>query len=765
MMDVLFGFIRGLKIGNWELHLDATRQMLPWFFAYDRPNYSRYCTFYVMEMLRLPETHPGICEEFTNGNFAVRRSPGKFNKVPSDQCIEQTINREQKCHGGITGYSTSPGTIQRWVFTSHTIAKCISILEDMLTIKQKMSHPKELGKSRMEFDEASVQRCYDTLVSWGSPFNSRDSLVQICSGVEATTVVEKNLLEAHSVGKKEMEEFVEKRIKSNEISFYDRIKKNRLKTFKDVAVKKVCKVKEKNITIAAERSVFAKLLIIAQNRNNISMKEVLSYPLSPIPWALALPDGGLVKTVKSKLLAKIEEGIDPEESLPTNCCTIFDGMVLLQQLDGIPLLTFGDISEFLLKRILRCKSQIIYFVTDQYFQNSVKGYERSRRTADGTLRVRIERRDQKKPSQLKKYMRNDENKKEITQFLLNDWSNESRFVGLLDRREIYFNCLSKFFKIYVVNGRVCCEEESSLENHQEEADTKVFLCCNHASVTGVDNACIVTVDSDIVIYAVHFENKIGINIYLQIGSGGRKRILSVTKIRDAVGPAIAEALPAFHAFTGNDFTSAFHGIGKVKPYNLLKANEIFQNVFAKLGKSATFDVDLFPHIEQFVCKLYGVSATNTDDARYKKFCSCKPTPEPQQLPPTRDALLNHCKRVSYITAIVRNSLVANPNLPSPNGHGWNVNGEKLEIIWLLRRPAPDALLEMVSCSCRKSSSCAKETCVCSSYDLPCTDLCSCNCVDQGSDNDEIILENDVEDDSSDDESEDDTEDEETLFSD
>ncbi|XP_057312285.1 uncharacterized protein LOC130653791 [Hydractinia symbiolongicarpus] len=65
MMDVLFGFIRGLKIGNWELHLDATRQMLPWFFAYDRPNYSRYCTFYVMEMLRLPETHPGICKEFT----------------------------------------------------------------------------------------------------------------------------------------------------------------------------------------------------------------------------------------------------------------------------------------------------------------------------------------------------------------------------------------------------------------------------------------------------------------------------------------------------------------------------------------------------------------------------------------------------------------------------------------------------------------------------------------------------------------------------
>ena len=48
--------------------------------------------------------------------------------------------------------------------------------------------------------------------------------------------------------------------------------------------------------------MFGKLLIIAQQRQEVSMKEVLSYSLSPIPWSLALPDGVLVKTVKSKLL-------------------------------------------------------------------------------------------------------------------------------------------------------------------------------------------------------------------------------------------------------------------------------------------------------------------------------------------------------------------------------------------------------------------------------------------------------------------------------
>ncbi len=64
MMDILFAFTRSVKLGNWELHLEATRRMIPWFFAYDRPNYSRFLTYYWMEMIQLPTTHPNIHQEF-----------------------------------------------------------------------------------------------------------------------------------------------------------------------------------------------------------------------------------------------------------------------------------------------------------------------------------------------------------------------------------------------------------------------------------------------------------------------------------------------------------------------------------------------------------------------------------------------------------------------------------------------------------------------------------------------------------------------------
>ena len=58
----------------------------------------------------------------------------------------------------------------------------------------------------------------------------------------------------------------------------------------------MCNVKPKSSTIAAEKSMFGKLLIIAQQKGEISMRKVLKYSLGPLPWSFALPDGGLVKT-------------------------------------------------------------------------------------------------------------------------------------------------------------------------------------------------------------------------------------------------------------------------------------------------------------------------------------------------------------------------------------------------------------------------------------------------------------------------------------
>ena len=84
------------------------------------------------------------------------------------------------------------------------------------------------------------------------------------------------------------------------------------------------------------------------------------------------------------------------------------------------------------------------------------------------------------------------------------------------------------------------------------------------------------------------------------------------------------------------------------------------------------------------------------------------------------------KRVNNVTAVVKNSLIeTNPIIPCPDGYGWTLNNDILEIVWMLNKPAPDEIIELISCSCRKNA-CKSNRCVCKSHSLHCTDLCSCD---------------------------------------
>ena len=87
--------------------------MLPWFHACDRVNYVRHFTYCWAALNNLAETNLKMYAEFHEGNFAVKRTSRSFSMLPPDQVIEQTINKDQKASGGIIGYTTSTGSIQR----------------------------------------------------------------------------------------------------------------------------------------------------------------------------------------------------------------------------------------------------------------------------------------------------------------------------------------------------------------------------------------------------------------------------------------------------------------------------------------------------------------------------------------------------------------------------------------------------------------------------------------------------------------------------
>ena len=124
MVDFVLGLIRAAREGNWDLHLQSVRAMIPWLFAYDRVNYAWYLPYYYASMTRLDITPPGVSEEFRQGRFSVQLwTSNPFAKIPADQAIEETINRDTQTSGGTKGFSLKPTAVSKYYLLICRVSK------------------------------------------------------------------------------------------------------------------------------------------------------------------------------------------------------------------------------------------------------------------------------------------------------------------------------------------------------------------------------------------------------------------------------------------------------------------------------------------------------------------------------------------------------------------------------------------------------------------------------------------------------------------
>ena len=263
-----------------------------------------------------------------------------------------------------------------------------------------------------------------------------------------------------------------------------------------------------------------------------------------------------------------------------------------------------------------------------------------------------------------------------------------------------------------------CQPVDQLSSNQEEADTKMFLASKVAQEAGCSDTVIYTVDSDVAILALYYARRLSIHLFLQLGTESDVRILDI-QATDWLSDLL-EALPSLHAISGCDSVSAFHGLGKGKWLSTLLNKEEDVEAMRLLGESLQITESLFCTIERMVCHLYGMPEEHDiDNARYKMFCRSK-TPEPYQLPPTKDELLQHIKRANYQSFVWKQALDSSFEVESPVGHGWQENDGNLEVMEMERKPAPESVLELITCTCRRSVS--GEECQCRLLSLECTDL-------------------------------------------
>ena len=83
------------------MHFASISDMIPWRFAYDRTNCARYLPWNLKITISLSTSYPQVNEYREKGGLSVQLgSVNKFGRIPMNQAIEETANREIKASGG-----------------------------------------------------------------------------------------------------------------------------------------------------------------------------------------------------------------------------------------------------------------------------------------------------------------------------------------------------------------------------------------------------------------------------------------------------------------------------------------------------------------------------------------------------------------------------------------------------------------------------------------------------------------------------------------
>jgi hypothetical protein len=229
------------------------------------------------------------------------------------------------------------------------------------------------------------------------------------------------------------------------------------------------------------------------------------------------------------------------------------------------------------------------------------------------------------------------------------------------------------------------------------------------------------------------------------GTGTKTRIIEIAAIVNSLekqlSPGIdiqcfVKALIGVHAITGCDTTSAFSGKGKCKAVKLVTHNQAYVRAMSKIGEEWVVSEETLKDTEALICQLYGKKCQSVDLLRYEMHCAKGGKVDPQALPPCLSSLRLHVTRANFQAAIWRRATIPCPEIPSPQGHGWEVDNESNEVkfVWLGSKPAPEEVLELLSCTCKRT--CTLRDCCCLKAGLKCTDLCSTQCDNMVTDSDD-----------------------------
>lgn len=718
-LELLFlQFLRSQREQNYVAYVESLRKIIPWMFALDHYHYARWMTVHVRDLLALEFNCPTTHAEFLKGNFVTQKTTHKFSALAHDQVHEQ-LNAMVKGDGGVIGITENEAALRRWMLAGPETARLLMEYDDKHVMKKKDTerHHEQIPSVQKTF-LSQVKSVINVMEELGNPFadTGTDIYTLDTKQIMSDSVVD-TIRSAEDIGKTQYQKFVAERMDGNVTAFNDTIHKNNLPLLNSSSGKKP-KSTSKISNLHDDVRLFSRLYISCQARES-DMDTFFKHENHAWPPSLA-SNGIMHQTSKSDLMECLESLVPQQETVPNVDVKIVDGAALVHMLDPkkslLPVKTFQAYSqsvflpyiEHMLQDVVR-----VDVVWDVYWDDSLKAQTRQNRGSGNHLRVDN---NTKIPANWKNFLRCDANKGSLFQLLAN---------AIQEFQPPPHKQVISTHGPNAVSSHI--SDLSDLFCTHEEADTRLLFHASNSLRHGFTKLMIQATDTDVVVIAIAVSSVLqDCELWIAFGHGAKLRYIPCHLIAAELGNDASWGLLFFHAISGCDTVSAFHGIGKRTAWAVWCSMPQLKPIFARLSHAPSqVSPDDLEQIERYVVLLYQRTSAlcHVNEARKQLFTQNR---KMENIPPTLHALEQHVKRAVYQAGhIWGQSLIGDPEVPSPDLWGWErvTDDSAWTPCWTTLPKAAKACQELLKCGCKKS--CSKR-CKCVKANLECTKLCFCS---------------------------------------
>ena len=161
---------------------------------------------------------------------------------------------------------------------------------------------------------------------------------------------------------------------------------------------------------------------------------------------------------------------------------------------------------------------------------------------------------------------------------------------------------------------------------------------------------------------------------------------------------------ALHAYTRCDTTSAFKGIGKVKPIKVIQKMPKLQKGLSQIVETWDVEDALFAALGEFTCILYGsrklTDVNKSREIQLLRKCgnelSNTRNVDMSSSLPCKSSLVQHKRRVIYQAGVWRRAHLPKLNIPNPiPDHDWEMKDDQIQPLWFQGKVIPTSLADIL----------------------------------------------------------------------